>query len=67
MTRDSPGEAEGKSAAYCTECDAALTEESDVEFVDMDAEMGFFQASKRFYLVACGNCGAAIGGGVAGK
>ena len=50
----------------CPECDATLEEPSDVEFVEMDATTGFFAASKRFYLTACGHCGAAIGGGVAG-
>lgn len=51
---------------HCPECDATLEESSDVEFVEMDATTGFFAASKRFYLTACGHCGAAIGGGVAG-
>lgn len=51
---------------HCPECDATLSEKDDVEFVEMDAKTGFFKASKRFYLVACGECGAAIGGGVAG-
>jgi ribosomal protein S27E len=50
----------------CPECDATLDSEGDVEFADMGAESGFFRASKRFYLVACGDCGAAIGSGVAG-
>jgi predicted nucleic-acid-binding Zn-ribbon protein len=52
--------------AYCPECDTTLAMGDDVEFVEMDAETGLLKASKRFYLVACGNCGAAIGGGVAG-
>jgi hypothetical protein len=51
---------------HCPECDATLEAQPDVEFVEMDAETNFFAASKRFYLVACGDCGAAIGGGVAG-
>ena len=38
-----------------------------MEFVDLDAKMaGLFRSSKRFYVVACENCGAAIGSGVAG-
>ncbi|WP_439027962.1 hypothetical protein [Haloarchaeobius sp. DT45] len=52
--------------AHCPECDATLSEKTDVEFVEMDATTGFFAASKRFYLVACNHCGAAIGSGVAG-
>ena len=52
--------------AHCPDCEATLDEESDVEFVDMGAQTNFFTASKRFYLVACGHCGAAIGSGVAG-
>ncbi|WP_202904514.1 hypothetical protein [Haloarcula rubripromontorii] len=51
---------------HCPECDAEMTDRDDVEFLDMDSTTGFFKASKRFYLVACGNCGAAIGSGVAG-
>ncbi|WP_276270712.1 hypothetical protein [Haloarcula litorea] len=51
---------------HCPECDSDLDQQQDVEFVEMDAETGFFAASKRFYVVACGECGAAIGGGVAG-
>jgi len=52
--------------ARCPECDARLAAGEDVEFVEMDAQMGFLKASKRFYLTACGHCGAAIGSGVAG-
>ncbi|SDN22725.1 hypothetical protein SAMN04487949_3693 [Halogranum gelatinilyticum] len=51
---------------HCPECEETLEEQSDVEFLDMDSTTGFFRASKRFYLVACGHCGAAIGSGVAG-
>ncbi|WP_165871999.1 hypothetical protein [Natrarchaeobius halalkaliphilus] len=51
---------------HCPECEATLEEKTDVEFVEMDATTGFFSASKRFYLVACNECGAAIGSGVAG-
>jgi predicted nucleic-acid-binding Zn-ribbon protein len=51
---------------HCPDCGATLVDETDVEFVETDAKSGFFKASKRFYLVACGECGAAIGGGVAG-
>ena len=51
---------------HCPECEATMEQPDDVEFVDMDATTGFFTASKRFYLVACGECGAAIGSGVAG-
>ncbi|WP_170082538.1 hypothetical protein [Haloarcula rubripromontorii] len=51
---------------HCPECDAEMTDREDVEFLDMDSTTGFFTASKRFYLVACGECGAAIGSGVAG-
>ncbi|MFC6861944.1 hypothetical protein ACFQGE_00550 [Halomicroarcula sp. GCM10025817] len=51
---------------HCPECDTTFEETDDVEFVEMDATTGFFAASKRFYLVACNECGAAIGSGVAG-
>ncbi|WP_435360007.1 hypothetical protein [Haloarchaeobius sp. DFWS5] len=51
--------------AHCPECEETLAEETDVEFVEMDSSFGFFKASKRFYLVACNHCGAAIGSGVA--
>lgn len=51
---------------HCPDCDETLSEKEDVEFVEMDKTTGFFAASKRFYLVACGHCGAAIGSGVAG-
>lgn len=52
---------------HCPECDATVATESDVEFADLDAKMtGVFRSSKRFYVVACTDCGAAIGGGVAG-
>ncbi|WP_187347744.1 hypothetical protein [Haloplanus rubicundus] len=52
---------------HCPECDADIAEESDVEFVDMDSKMaGLFRSSKRFYVVACNDCGTAIGSGVAG-
>lgn len=52
---------------HCPECDADIAGEEDVEFVDLDAKMaGLFRSSKRFYVVACNNCGAAIGSGVAG-
>jgi len=52
---------------HCPECDSEIASESDVEFVDMDSKMsGIFRSSKRFYVVACSNCEAAIGSGVAG-
>jgi hypothetical protein len=52
---------------HCPECDGDIASEEDVEFVDLDASMaGLFRSSKRFYFVACNNCGAAIGSGVAG-
>lgn len=52
---------------HCPECDGEIATEEDVEFVDLDAQMaGLFRSSKRFYVVACENCGAAIGSGVAG-
>jgi len=52
--------------AHCPECDSVLEQEGDVEFANMGPKSGLFKASKRFYLVACGECGAAIGSGVAG-
>lgn len=52
---------------HCPECDHDIEAESDVDFVDLDSKMtGIFRSSKRFYVVACDNCGAAIGSGVAG-
>lgn len=51
---------------HCPDCETTLSEQSDVEFIEMGAKTGILKASKRFYLVACENCGAAIGGGVAG-
>lgn len=52
---------------HCPECEADIADSDDVEFVDMDAKMaGIFRSSKRFYVAACGDCGAAIGSGVAG-
>lgn len=52
---------------HCPECQEEITEESDVQFLDLDAKMaGIFRSSKRFYVVACDNCGVAIGSGVAG-
>lgn len=52
---------------HCPECQAEITEESDVEFNDLDAKIaGLFRSSKRFYVVGCSSCGAAIGSGVAG-
>lgn len=53
--------------AHCSECGTDFDGKDDVEFVDLGAESRFFKASKRFYLVACNECGAAIGGGVAGR
>ncbi len=52
--------------AHCPECKTEFADADDVEFVEMDATTGFFAASKRFYVVACATCGAAIGSGVAG-
>ena len=52
---------------HCPECESEIASESDVEFVDLDSKMsGIFRSSKRFYVVACNDCGAAIGSGVAG-
>jgi len=51
---------------HCPECETEIADQTDVEFVEMAAETNFLAASKRFYLVACGNCDAAIGSGVAG-
>ena len=52
---------------HCAECGEELIEASDVKFEDLDAKVsGLFRSSKRFYVVGCNNCGAAIGSGVAG-
>jgi len=52
----------------CPECDAAIESIDDVEFVEWDtADDGWtFRAAKVMYVVACVECGAAVGGGVAG-
>jgi hypothetical protein len=52
---------------HCPECEAEITDASDVEFLDMESKMaGLFKLAKRFYVAACDDCGAAIGTGVAG-
>ena len=51
---------------HCPECNATLSEESDIEFVEMDSTTGLLKASKRFYVANCADCGATIGSGVAG-
>jgi len=52
---------------HCPECEGEIADVEDVEFLDMDSEIaGLFRSSKRFYVVACNDCGAAIGSGVAG-
>jgi predicted nucleic-acid-binding Zn-ribbon protein len=52
---------------HCPECEASIEEEQDVTFMDVDSKMeGIFRSSKRFYVVGCADCGAAIGTGVAG-
>jgi predicted nucleic-acid-binding Zn-ribbon protein len=52
---------------HCPECEASIDEERDVTFMDVDSKMeGIFRSSKRFYVVGCADCGAAIGTGVAG-
>jgi len=52
--------------AHCQECQATLATAEDIEFRETDSKLGVFRASKRFDLVACAECGAALGGGVAG-
>jgi predicted nucleic-acid-binding Zn-ribbon protein len=52
---------------HCPECESEIDTAEDVEFQDLDAKMaGLFRSSKRFYVVACNECGVAIGSGVAG-
>jgi hypothetical protein len=52
---------------HCPDCDGEIAEELDVEFLDLDAKMaGLVRSSERLYVVACNDCGAAIGSGVAG-
>ena len=51
---------------HCPECESEILDQSDIDFIDMDSNVGIFKASKRFYVVACNDCGAAIGSGVAG-
>jgi predicted nucleic-acid-binding Zn-ribbon protein len=52
---------------HCPECETEIADESDVQFLDIDSKMaGIFKSSKRFYVVACDDCGVAIGSGVAG-
>jgi predicted nucleic-acid-binding Zn-ribbon protein len=50
---------------HCPDCGQTLADESDVEFIEADAKLGFFVASKRFYHAACAHCGENLGGGVA--
>lgn len=54
----------------CPECNRRVDSIDDVHFIDIDTEdTGLqlsFKAPKRLYIVACANCGAAVGGGVAG-
>jgi len=51
---------------HCPECHATLESPEAVEFVDMETDSGIFEVTKRFYIAACADCGAAIGSGVAG-
>lgn len=51
---------------HCPECETTIETADDVEFVEMDARLGFVRASKRFYTANCAACGHTIGNGVAG-
>ncbi|WP_254279858.1 hypothetical protein [Haloarcula marina] len=51
---------------HCPECDTGLETADDIEFAEMDATTGFLEASKRFYVANCADCGATLGSGVAG-
>lgn len=51
---------------HCPNCEATLETIDDVEFVEMDAKVGFIRASKRFYTTECTDCGRTLGSGVAG-
>jgi len=50
---------------HCPDCETTLQHSDDVEFVEMDARLGFVRASKRFYVTRCAHCGYAMGSGVA--
>ena len=52
---------------HCPDCESSLATTEDIEFVEMDAKIGFLTASKRFYTANCAACGATIGSGVAAK
>jgi len=54
--------------AQCPECSATFESEGDLTFEDIDAAANIlsFESAKRFYVTACGQCGAIVGTGVAG-
>ncbi|WP_247730903.1 hypothetical protein [Halovivax limisalsi] len=51
--------------AHCSDCESPLESTADLEFRDVDSSIGFVNASKRYYVANCANCGATIGSGVA--
>jgi predicted nucleic-acid-binding Zn-ribbon protein len=51
---------------HCPECGTTLEAETDIEFTETDATVGFIESSKRFYTANCADCGRTIGSGVAG-
>lgn len=52
--------------AHCPNCEASIASLEDVTFADLGAQLGFLQASKRFYEASCAACGETLGTGVAG-
>ena len=51
---------------HCPECETALESVDDIEYVEQDATIGIFRASKRYYTAECAACGCSLGSGVAG-
>ncbi|MDS0259069.1 hypothetical protein NDI56_06655 [Haloarcula sp. S1CR25-12] len=53
--------------ATCPGCEATITAEKDVEFIQIEKEEPpLLSASgiKKMYVIACGSCEAILGGGV---
>lgn len=51
--------------AHCPDCQSSIESTADLDFRDVDSSLGFINASKRYYVANCANCGATIGSGVA--
>lgn len=51
--------------AHCPDCQSSIESTEDLDFRDVDSSIGFINASKRYYVANCANCGTTIGSGVA--